>query len=198
MADPRGCASARRAGRRTAESRSAAGSAPLGVATDRGGIRRKDGVQPGVAIGADGDFQKLAVGGRVGQAILLDAHCVALGPGWVKVGEQPIRCNLGQIIQGGAHRFADQSQSAQGAQLAHDVGRIAALASSFLQQRRVHQGIERDRQGPFFGTSSQQPGAKRAQDAGIKARVIKVKRQGVFPIQPGAYRLGRTLCANMK
>jgi hypothetical protein len=133
---------------------------------------RLNGGQQCPTILAHGGRQGPACGFGFGQLIILHALAVAIKPRNRNLLPQPVGSDHGQAVERGAQGFPDSFQAIHGAHGRQHVRGVSALPTPLFEHPDLLQPFQQGVQQQSLGLSRDEPGAKLAQHAEVKAGIV--------------------------
>ena len=143
------------------------------------------GVEKANAVCTNLTDKGIALGTGLRQAHVFDPHVVALVPLGRRKRVQPVRRDLGNVVERRTQRFGHGLHAVENANGREPVRAVGALPSACFEQSILTRGVQHPRQQAAHRVVVQQPAAELAQRAALKARVDEVKRKQACSVDPG-------------
>ena len=152
---------------------------------------RPHAVQELIAVHADLAGARFALARLFWQAHLIRSETVAVVPLPRYPLLHPCGSSLTQLVQGRMHGFQDTLQPVEGADGCQNMRGIRSLgATGFDPAARFAGGQERSEE-TLGGVMRQQPLAELVQQGEVKARVMQVEAEGIFPLHAASHGIRR-------
>src|ERR1039458_7716449 len=152
------------------------------------GIHRR---QQGVPVPAVSQRQLILLRRRSRHPPGIDPRGVPLVPRVVQVSSQPVRGGHREGLQACPHRFPGQLQPVQVPYRGDHMGGIGAHLPARLDQPAGCQLLQQRVQHHLIQAAASDAGPELTQDRVVEPGIGQAKAESVFPVDPGAHRLGR-------